>query len=132
MFLIDCKNLMPENVYAMIYYDFCCYLTHQKYMGRLVFVFGDEASSKTTVYRWFLELTCGLASMQYKSRVVVSQKEDSIDAVHIMIDEYLPVIIRRNSGILAHYRPSIHSISHAQLAVRKFCSYWILRKCKEK
>lgn len=54
-------------------------------MEHLVSTFGDEASSKTTVYRWFQEFKCSCVSLHYQSRNVA----EIIDAVHQIIKEDL-------------------------------------------
>ena len=92
-------------------------LTQQQCIDELNSIFGDEASSKTSVYRWYGEFDRGSRSFQDEFRegrpksVVVPE---TIDAVHQLILRQPE--IERTIGISG---ANIHSILHEHLIVKK-------------
>ena len=79
-------ELNREHFRAIIFYNFRRGLTQKQSINELNFIFGDEAPSRTSVYRWYGEFNRG-SSLQDEFRkggpksVVVPE---TIDAVHQM------------------------------------------------
>lgn len=81
-------ELNREHFRAMIFYDFRRGLTQQQCVDQLTPTFGDEASHRATVFRWFAEFNRGRYSLRGEFRegrpksVVLPE---NIDAVREMI-----------------------------------------------
>lgn len=83
-------ELNRENFRAMIFYDFRHGLSQQECIDQLNLTFGDEAPSKTTVYRWYSEFNCGRSSLSDEFREGRSKSAvmpENIDAVREMIKQ---------------------------------------------
>ena len=52
----------------IIFYNFRGGLTQQQYIDKLNSIFGDEAPSRTSVYRWYVEFNRGRSSIQDEFR----------------------------------------------------------------
>ena len=61
-------KLNRKHFRAIIFYNFRRGLTLQQYMDELNSIFGDEAPSRTSVYRWYVEFNRGRSS--FKTNVV--------------------------------------------------------------
>ena len=118
-------ELNREHFHAIIFYKFRRGLTQQQCIDELNPIFGDEAPSRTSVYRWYGDFNRGRSSLQDKfhdgrpNSVVVPE---TIDAVHQLIlqDRHVSYIeIETTLGISGI---SIHSISREHFAVKKICS----------
>ena len=89
---------------------------------------GDEASSRTSVYRWYGELNRGRSSLQDEFRegrpksVVVPE---AIKAVRQLLLQDRHVTYREIETTLGISGTSIHSILYEFLTVKKICSRWI-------
>lgn len=121
-------DLSRENFRAMIFYDFRVGLTQQQCVDRLKSGFGDEAPSKTTVYDWFNEFKRGRRSLKdepREGRPISAVTPENIDAVQKMIEEDRHVTYFEIEAYLSISAPSIHTILHDKLAVRKLCARWI-------
>lgn len=121
-------ELNREHFRAIIFYNFRRGLTQQQCMDELNSIFGDEAPSRTSVYRWYGEFKCGRSSLQDEFRegrpksVVVPE---TIDAVRELILQDRHVTYREIEATLSISGTSIHSILHQHLIVKKICSRWI-------
>ena len=121
-------ELNREHFRAIIFYNFRHGLTQQQCIDELNSIFGDEAPSRTSVYRWYGEFNRGLSSLQDEFRegrpksVVVSE---TIDAVLELLLQYRHVTYREIETTLDIIGTSIHSILHEHLTVKKICSRWI-------
>ena len=94
----------------------------------LIQIFGDEAPSRTSVYRCCGELNRGGSSIQDEFREGRSKSvvvPETIDAVHQLILQDRHVTYREVETTLVISRTSIHSILHEHLTVKKICSFWI-------
>ena len=103
---------------AIIFDNFLRGLTQQQCIDELNSIFGDEAPSRTSVYRWYGEFNRGRSSLQDEFREgrpksVVAP--ETIDAV----------IYREIETTLGISGTSIHSIMHEHLTVKKIGSPWI-------
>ena len=72
-------ELNSEHFHAIIFYNFRRVLTQQQRIDELNSIFGDDAPSRTSVYRWYGEFNRGRRSIQDEFREcrpksVVSQK----------------------------------------------------------
>ena len=82
---MDLMELNREHFRAIIFHNFRLGLTQQQCNDELNSIFGDEAPSRTSVYRWYGEFNRGRRSLQDEFRedrpksVVVAE---IIDAVH--------------------------------------------------
>ncbi|GBP18647.1 hypothetical protein EVAR_14417_1 [Eumeta japonica] len=111
----------------MIYYDFRRGLTQKKCVDQLTSTFGDEAPSKTTVYRWFSEFNCGrsMRTDEFKEErtsrsqaVVVPQNIDAVREL-IMQDRYVTYPeIKTSVGIITGWvfrdEPNPTKVIHAK------------------
>ena len=93
-------ELNREHFHAIIFYNFRHGLT------QLNTIFGDEAPSRTSVYRWYGEFNQGRISL------VVPE---TIDAMRQLILEDRHVIYREIETTLGISGTSIHLILHARL-----------------
>ena len=81
-------ELNREHFRAIIFYNFRRGLTQQKYIYEFNSIFGNEAPSKTSVYRWYGEFNRDRSSLQDEFRegcpksVVIPE---TIDAVRQLI-----------------------------------------------
>ena len=118
-------ELNRENFRAIIFYNFRRGLTQQQCIDELNSIFGDEAPSRTSVYRWYEEFNRGRSSLQdeFRSKSVVVP--ETIDAVCQLILKYRHVTHREIEATLGSSGTSIHSILHEHLTVKKICSRWI-------
>ena len=97
-------------------------------MDELNSIFGDEASSRTTVYRWYFVFNRGRSSLQDEFRdgrpksVVIPE---TIDTVSQLILQDRHVTYGEIETTLGTSGTSIHSILHEHLTVNKTCSRWI-------
>ena len=122
-------KLNREHFRAIIFYNFRHGLTQQQYSDELNSVFGDEALSRNSVYRWYCEFNRGRSLLQDefregrpKSVVTVSE---TIDAVRQPILQDHHVTYCEIETTLGINGTSIHSILHEHLTVKKICSRWI-------
>ena len=81
-------ELNREHFRAIIFYNFRLGLTQKQRIDELNTIFGDEAPSSTSVYRWYGEFNRGRSSLQDKflegrpKSIVVAK---TIDAVRQLI-----------------------------------------------
>lgn len=121
-------ELNREHFRAIIFYNFRRGLTQQQCMNELNSTVGDEAPSRTSVYRWYGEFNRGRSSLQDEFRegrpksVVVPK---NIDAVRELILQDRHVTYREIETTLGISGTSIHLILHEHLTVKKICSRWI-------
>ena len=107
---------------AIIFYNFRRGLTQQQCMDELSSIFGDEAPSRASVYRWYSEFTRGRSSLEEEFRggrpksVVVPE---TVDTVHKLILQDRHVAYREIGTTLGISGTSIHSILHEHLTVKK-------------
>ena len=119
-------ELNREHYRAIIFYNFRRGLTQQQCIDELNSIFGNEAPSRTSVYRWYDEFNRGRSSLQDEFRedrpksVVVPE---TINAVLILQDRH--VTYREIETTLGISGTSLHSILHEHLTVKKICSRWI-------
>ena len=124
-------DLQREHFRAMIYYDFRSNLTQRQCMERLFAAFGDEAPTKTTIYRWFQEFKSGRSSLSddfREGRPATGVVSENIDAVHEMIKMDRHVTYREIQSSLGIDMKQIHTILHDRLNVKKLCARWIPHK----
>ncbi|XP_025154440.1 histone-lysine N-methyltransferase SETMAR-like [Harpegnathos saltator] len=121
-------ELSREHFRAIIFYNFRRGLSQQQCIDELNSTFGDEAPSKTTIYRWYTEFNRGRSSLSDEFRegrpksVVVPE---NIDAVREVILQDRHVTYREIEASLGISGTSIHSILHEHLAVKKSDESWI-------
>jgi len=121
-------ELTPENYRSMIFYDFCCELSQQQCIDRLFSAFGDEAPSKTSVYRWFSEFQRGRSSLSKTfsgGRPKSAITPENIDAVQKIIEEDRHATYQEIQSSLGIGMSQIQKILHDELWVRKLISRWV-------
>lgn len=121
-------ELNREHFRAMIYYDFRRGLSQEQCADQLASTFGNEAPSRATVFRWFLDFKRGCHTLQDKlreGRPKSAVVPENIDAVRDLILEDRHVTYREIAACLGISSTSIHSILHEHLVVSKMCSRWI-------
>lgn len=119
---------------VMIFYDFRYGLTPQQCVEKLSSLFGDEAPSKTMVYKWFVEFKRGRPTFDddlREGRPCTSVVAKNIDAVREMILSDRHVTYSEIEASLGIAAKQIHTILHDHLHVRKLCSRWIPHNLKE-
>lgn len=123
-------ELTREHFRAIMFYNFRRGLSQQQGIDELISTFGDEAPSRTSVYRWFAEFVRGRNSLVDEFRegrpksVVVPENIDSVREL-ILQDRHLTY--RKIEASLDISGTSIQTILHEHLAVKKVCSRWIPR-----
>lgn len=123
-------ELTREHFRAIIFHNFRRGLSQQQCISELNSLYGDEAPSQDTVYRWFREFSRGRNSLKDDFRegrpksVVV---QENIDAVHqlVLLDRH--VTYREIEASLGISMTSINKILHEHLGLKKICSRWIPR-----
>ena len=119
-------ELNREHFRAIIFYNFRCGLTRQQCIDELNSIFGDEAPSRTNVYRWHFEFNRGRSSLQDEFRegrpksVVVPE---TIAVVRQLILQDRHLTYHEIETTLGISGTSMHSILHEHLTVKKSC--WI-------
>ena len=114
-------ELNRKHFRAIIFYNFRRGLTQQQCIDELNSIFGNEAPSRISVYRWYGEFNQGRNSLQDELRescpksVVVPE---TIDAVRQLILQDCHVTYRVIEKILGISGTSIH----LYLTVKKICS----------
>ena len=117
-------DLNRENFRVIIFYNFRRELTQQQCIDEVNSIFGDEAPSTSSVYRWYGEFNRGRSSHQDEFRegrpktVVVSE---TIDAVRQLILQDPHLTYREIETTLGINGSSIYSILHEDLTVKKIC-----------
>ena len=77
-------ELNREHFRAIIFYNFQRGLTQQQFIDEFNLIFGDEASSRASVYRWYGVFNRGRSSLQDEFRegcpksVVVPETLDAV------------------------------------------------------
>ena len=90
--------------------------------------FGDEAPSRTSVYRWFTQFNRGRSSLNDEfgegspKSVVVPKYTDAVHELKLQDRQATYRVIVAALGIIG---TSIHSILHEHLGVKKIYSRWI-------
>jgi histone-lysine N-methyltransferase SETMAR len=115
----------------MIFYDFRVGLSRKECIDRLKLAFGDEAPSKTMVYKWYTEFKHGRRTLKddpREGRPKSAVVPENIDAVRKLIEEDRHVTYLEIEAALGISATSIHKILHEHLMVRKLCSRWIPHK----
>ena len=121
-------ELNREYFRAIIFYNFRRELSQQQCIDELNSISGDEASLRTSIYRWYVEFNRGRSSLQDEFRegrpksVVVSE---TIDVVCQLILQDRHVTYREIETTLGICGTTINSILHEHLTVKKNCSRWI-------
>lgn len=121
-------ELTRENFRTMIFYDFRCGLTQQQSIERLFSAFGDEAPSKTTVYRWFTEFQLGRSSLGHGSgagRPKTAVTPENIEAVQKLIEEDRHITYQEIQTCLGIGGSQVRKILNEELWVRKLISRWV-------
>ena len=121
-------ELESERFRSMILYDSKCGLNELQTLERLTQAFGDLAPLCATVFRWFAEFKRGRTSLKDERRSgrptsVVT--EENISAVEALIKEDPRRTYKDIEGSLEISSPSVSSILHQQLRVRKISSRWV-------
>ena len=91
-------------------------------------LFGDKATSYSTMKNWFNEFNCERWSLKDEVRKASPKTAvvpDNTDVVGELIMQDHHVAYREIQACLGISSTSIHSILHEHLAVKKICSRWI-------
>ena len=100
----------------------------QQCIDELNSIFGNEAPSRTNVYRWYDEFNRGRSLLQDELREGPSKSvvvPETIDAVPQLILQDRHVSYRAIETTLHIIGTSIRSILPAHLTVKRICSRWI-------
>ena len=115
-------KLNREHFLAIIVYNFRRVELQQQCIGELNSIFGDEAPSWTSIYRWYGEFNRGRSPLQDEFRegrpksVVVPE---TINAVRQLILQDRHVTYYEIETTLGISGTSIHSILHEHLTVKQ-------------
>ena len=124
-------ELERRDFRAMILYDFLKGLSVSDCHETLHNVFGASAPGKTQIYFWYGEFKRGRQSIKdekHTGRPCSEVTEKSIATTRAMIESDARVTyceIEKTLGISA---PTVNSILHEHLNVRKVCARWVPRK----
>lgn len=121
-------ELTREDFRVIIYYNFRKNLSQQECIDDLISVFGNEAPSRTSVYRWYSEFQRGrdrLTDNPREGRPKTAVTQENIEAVRKMITEDRHVTYREIQASLGISGTPINEILHKELGVRKLISRWI-------
>ena len=121
-------ELEREHFRAMILYDFKCSLNESQTLERLTQTFGDLAPSRATVFCWFAEFKRGRISLkdeERSGRPTSVMTEENISTVEALIKEDPRHTYKGIEGALGISSPSVSTILHQHLRVRKNSSRWV-------
>ncbi|KAL0820759.1 hypothetical protein ABMA28_006579 [Loxostege sticticalis] len=110
-------ELTRGNSRAMIYYDFRSGFTQKQCIFLMLSAFGDEAPSKTTIYRWFAEFQRGrvkLSDDPRQGRPKTAVTQENVDVVRKLIEEDQHVTYRE-----------IQVTLDIAMSVKKLFSRWL-------
>jgi [histone H3]-lysine36 N-dimethyltransferase SETMAR len=121
-------DLSREHFRAMILFYFRLGKSEKECIDDLKTAFGDEAPSRTTVFRWYQEFKFGRNSLSdefREGRPSTSKTAENVDTVRemIMVDRH--VTYREIQAHLGIDMKQINQILHDHLGVKKLCSRWI-------
>ena len=117
-------ELNRKHFREIIFYNFRRGLTLQQSIDELDLIFGDEAPSRTSVYRWYFEFNRDGSTLQDEFREGHPKSvnvPETINAVRQLILQDHHVTYRRIETALGISGASIHSILHEHLTVKKIC-----------
>ena len=122
-------ELEREHFLAMILYGFKCGLNESQTLERHTQTFANLAPSRAIVFRWWLNLREGRTSLKDEERSgrptsVVT--EENTSAIEALIKEDPRRTYKDIEGALEISSPSVSSILHQHLRVRKISSRWVL------
>lgn len=121
-------ELNREPFRSVIFYKFRRVLTQQQCIDDLNSIFGDEAQSRTSVYRWYAEFNRGRSSLTGEFR----EGRPKSDVVPETIDDVRQLILQDRHVTYCEIETtfgiggtSIHSILHEHLTLKHICTRWI-------
>lgn len=121
-------ELSREAFRSMIYYDFRVGLSDKDCHERLCLVFGDEAPSYMSVFRWYKEFQRGRTSLHdehREGRPRTAVTPENVATVKVMIEadnRYTYSEIEKTLGIEAS---AVYNILHNKLQMKKVVSRWV-------
>ena len=92
--------------------------------------YGDSASSKTTIFRWYAEFKCGRTDtedVERSGRPNEVVTPGTIKKVHQIVSENRKLKLREIADTLKISYGSVHAILHEHLSMRKLLSKWVPR-----
>lgn len=122
-----------EHFRAMIHYDFRSKLTVEQCANRLFAAYGEEAPTKSTIYRWFNEFKRKRKTVSdepREGRPNTAVVPENIDAVRTMIEMDRHVTYDQIGASLGIGKKAIQQILHEHLGVKKLCARWIPHNLK--
>ena len=112
----------------MMFYDFMCKLSVEQSHNNLLEAFQDQAPSKRTVERWFLEFKRDRTSLQDEprsERPSTAVTPENIATVESLIKEDSRITYEQCAETLDIGKAVINTILHYYLGVSKLAARWI-------
>ena len=112
----------------MIFYDFKRGLNQAQSFERLTQDFGDLASSRATVFNWFVEFKRGRTSFEDEERsgrLSTAVTENTTNAVEKMVRENAHLTYKDIEASLRIGSGSVAKILHTYLRISKVSSLWV-------
>ena len=121
-------ELRKDHFRAMILYDYQSGLHQDESVARLVAAFGDQAPSRSTVFRWFSEFKHGRTSLEDEERSgrpSCATTEEQIAVVRALVEDDARVTVAQLVQETNLSSGSVSTILHDKLGLRKISARWI-------
>lgn len=113
---------------AILRYNFARGLTVDECLAEMLPVLGEDCPHRTTIFRWYREFGRGnfeLEDAPRSGRPASSVSQENIVAVRKLLEADRGVTYRQIEESLGLNAPTVHSILHNHLQVRKLCTLWV-------
>ena len=121
-------ELERRDFRVMMFYDFMRKLTAEQSHDNLLEAFGDQAPSKRTVERWYLEFKRDRTSLQDEprsGRPSTAVTPDTVATVESLIREDSRITFEQIAETLDIGKAAINTTLHDHLVVSKLAARWI-------
>lgn len=123
-----------DEIRTILKYNFLRGLSIDECMDELKNVLADDCPHQTTVFRWYREFrnkNFSTDDMPRSGRPSDVVTPDVIEKVKDLIAENRQITYRQIEETLAISAPSVHTILHEHLKVRKICTQWVPQSLTE-
>ena len=118
----------------MIYYGYCQGKSFKECLQSLEHHFGDQSSSKATVFRWFRQFMSGARTLEDDDRcgrMATTVTPENVSVVESLIKKEPKATYAKIQDIMKISSGSLTRILDDCLGVRKRCARWVLHNLSE-
>ena len=127
-------DLSRRDFRAMMYYDYCRGQSFQECFQSLKHCFGDQSSSKATVFRWFRQFMPGARTLEDDDRcgrMSTTVTPKNVSRVESLIKKDPKMAYAEIQDIIKISSGSLTRILQDCLGVRKRCARWVPHNLSE-